>query len=145
VTWTSANTAIAQVSNASGTQGVVAGLSVGSTAITATLNGISGSTTVTVTAPTLVSIVVPPADPTVPTGTKLDMTATAVFSDGTMQDVTLVAEWTSSDDNVAHIQSTGSSDTNGRLMAKKPGTATITATIPTLGNAQGSTLVTVTS
>jgi hypothetical protein len=143
VNWTSGNIAIAQVSNASGTQGVVTGLAVGTTAITATLNSIFASTTVTVTAATLTSIIVTPANPTVPTGTKLTMTATAVFSDGTTQEVTLQANWTSSDDNVVHIQSTGSPNTNGRLEAKKPGTATITATIPTLGNAQGSTLVTV--
>jgi uncharacterized protein YjdB len=142
VSWTSGNTAIAQVSNASGTQGVVTGLGVGTTAITATLSAISGSTTVTVTPATLVSIIVTPANPTVPAKTTLQMKATAVFSDGTTQDVTAQADWTSSDDNVAHIISS-SSQTNGRLDARKAGTTTITATIPTLGNIQGSTVVTV--
>jgi hypothetical protein len=60
------------------------------------------------------------------------------------QDVTAQTDWTTSNMSVAHIQSTGSQVTNGRLMAKSPGTATITATVPALGGAQGSTVVTVT-
>ena len=144
VSWTSGDNTIAQVSGALGTIGLVTGLNMGSTSIAATLNGISGSTTVMVTVPTLVSIIVTPANQTVSAGTTLMMTATAVFSDGTMQNVTAQADWTSSDENVAHIISSGSPNTNGRLMAKKPGTTTITATIPSLGNAHGSTVVTVT-
>jgi hypothetical protein len=127
-----------------GFAGLVAGLGVGNTPITATLNGISGSTTVTVAAATLVSIIVNPANPTVSVGTNLTMTATAVFSDGTMQNVTAQTNWISSNSKVVRIRSTGSSKINGTAMAKSPGTTTITATIPTLGNAQGSTVVTVT-
>jgi hypothetical protein len=101
-------------------------LTVGNTPITATLNGISGSTTVTVTAATLLSIIVTPANPSLPAGTtKFQMTATAVFSDGTTQDVTQQANWTSSDSTVAFIISSSSTQTNGRLDAKTTGTATI--------------------
>ena len=144
VSWTSGANTIAQVSNALGTSGLVTGIAVGNTTITATLGGISGSTTVTVTVATLVSIIVTPANPTVPAKGALKMVATAVFSDGTMQDVTGQASWTSSNNGVVFIVSSGSPITNGRLTGRKLGTATITATIPTLGNAQGSTVVTVT-
>jgi hypothetical protein len=68
------------------------------------------------------------------------MTATGIFSDGTTQDLTQQVDWISSNTTVAHILST-SSHTNGRLIARKPGTTTITATLESL---QGSTAVTVT-
>ena len=55
------------------------------------------------------------------------MIATALFSDGTMEDVTAEADWTSSDEKVAHVKS-NSGNANGELQAKNPGTATITAT-----------------
>jgi uncharacterized protein YjdB len=71
------------------------------------------------------------------------MIATALFSDGTMEDVTAEADWTSSDEKVAHVKS-NSGNANGELQAKKPGTAIITATVPTLGGASGSTTITVT-
>jgi hypothetical protein len=70
------------------------------------------------------------------------VTATAVFSDGTAQDVTSQVDWTSSNVKVAHIISSSSPETNGRLMAfNKPGVTTITAD---LGGTEGSPLVTVT-
>lgn len=139
----SADNTLAVVSNGAGTQGLVTGQGVGNTPITATLNGISGSTTVTVTGATLTSIIVTPANPTVPAKSTLKLMATAVFSDGTTQDVTGQASWTSSDTSVVFIISSGSPITNGRMTARTPGIATITASIPILGNAQGSTLVTV--
>jgi hypothetical protein len=142
VSWTSSNIAIAQVANVSATLGLVTGLGVGNIPIAAT-QWCFDSTTVTVVAATLVSIIVTPANPTVLAGTKLTLTAIAVFSNGTMQDVTAQANRISSENNVAHILSTGSSKPNLRLVAKNPGTTTITATIPTLGNAQR-TVVTVT-
>ena len=72
------------------------------------------------------------------------MMATAVFSDGTSQNVTIQADWVSSDHDVADIISSSSVQTFGRLDAKEPGTTTITATV-TLGGVtlSASTLVTV--
>jgi uncharacterized protein YjdB len=143
VHWTAVDITIAQVSNVSGSEGQVTGLGVGSTSIIATLGVITGSASVTVTAATLTSIVVTPANPILVKDQKVPMMATAVFSDGTMQDVTAQADWSSSDDQVAHIISSSSPETNGELDARKTGTAIITATIPTLGGIQGSTTVTV--
>jgi hypothetical protein len=59
---------ITQVSNASGSNGLVTGVWVGNTAITATLNGIQGSTTVSVIAAAPTSITVTPANPSIAKG-----------------------------------------------------------------------------
>jgi plastocyanin len=50
VTWASSNPAIATVSNAPGSQGLVTGLAPGTATISATLDGMSGSTSISVTA-----------------------------------------------------------------------------------------------
>jgi hypothetical protein len=55
--------------------------------------------------------------------------ASAVFSDGTIQNVTKQTDWTSSDETVASIISSGSIITNGRLDAKTAGQTTITAAV----------------
>jgi hypothetical protein len=55
-----------------------------------------------VTAATLTSLIVTPANPSLAMGTTLQMTATAVFSDGTTQNVTSQVDWTSSNETVAH-------------------------------------------
>ena len=47
VTWSSSNTAVATVSNNSGTQGLATGISSGAVTITATENGVSGTATLT--------------------------------------------------------------------------------------------------
>ena len=47
VSWTSSNTAVATVSNTSGSQGLTTGVNPGNTTITATLNGVSGTASVT--------------------------------------------------------------------------------------------------
>jgi hypothetical protein len=98
-----------------------------------------------VTAATFTELIVTPANPSVPQHGTLHMVATAVFSDGSMQVVTIQADWVSSNHSVADIVSSSSVQTNGRLDAKEPGTTTIAATV-TLGGVtfSGSTLVTVT-
>jgi hypothetical protein len=84
VTWSAANSAIAPVSNTAGTMGLVTGLSVGKTPETATLNGVSGSTKVTVSAATLTSITITATAPvdSIAKGTTFQLTATCTFSDG---------------------------------------------------------------
>jgi hypothetical protein len=67
-------------------------------------------------------------------------TATAKFSDGTEQDVTVLANWISSDDSIAHVK-TNSGFSNGEVSAKETGTATITATVPSLSGASGFTTI----
>jgi hypothetical protein len=141
VSWTSSDNGVAAASNAVGTQGLASGIDVGSATITATIDGISGTTTVTVIAVTLQSITISPDSPTISKGTTIPLMAIGHFSDGSTQDLTALVSWASSDHTVAHVISSHSSHTNGRLKGNKPGTATITATYAGI---TGSTIVTVT-
>ncbi|HWG76944.1 MAG TPA: PilC/PilY family type IV pilus protein [Steroidobacteraceae bacterium] len=124
VTWSSSDTGIGSISAG----GLATGVAVGSTTITATLTGISGDTTLTVTPyvapvpPTLNSLVVTPATASIYIGNSQQFTATAYFSDGTTQDVTSSASWTSSNNGVATISG------GGRATGHIVGSVTITAT-----------------
>jgi hypothetical protein len=85
-------------------------------------------------APTLTSIAVTPASPSLPTGGTLQFTATGTFSDGSTQNVTSQATWVSSNTVVATISA------SGLATGIAAGTATISAA---LGGKTGSTLLTV--
>ncbi len=107
VSWVSSAPSIATVSDAPGSQGLVTGIGVGSATITATLGGVSGATTVTVTSAVLTSIAVTPPNPSIANGTTVQLTATGIFSDGTTQDL-ILASWISSSDTIATVANTGS-------------------------------------
>jgi trimeric autotransporter adhesin len=140
VSWGSGDNSIAQVSNVSGTQGLVTGLAAGTTPVTAFLNGIEGSATVTVTAATLTSITITPPDPSIANGTTVQLTATGNFSDGTTQDLTTQVSWASGDETIAQVSDVP--DTQGLVNGLAVGTASITAT---LNGIQGTATVTVTA
>jgi 6-phosphogluconolactonase (cycloisomerase 2 family) len=143
VTWSSSNTSAASVS----ATGVATAAGVGKTTITATMSGgltvnggpISGGTSLTVTAPTVVSLAVTPANPALELGANQSFLATGTLTDGTTQDLTRVATWASSDAAVLRINNTagrvGVGNTRG------PGAATVTAT---MGAVTGTTKATVT-
>jgi trimeric autotransporter adhesin len=144
VSWTSGDNSIAQVSNVAPNQGLVTGLGVGSTPITATLNGVSGATTVTVTAATLSSITIDPPDPSLAKGTSTPLTATGNFSDGSTEDLTSEVSWGTANGAVAQVSNVPSN--KGRVFAIGVGSTSIIATAPpTLGTVSGSTTVTVTA
>jgi len=85
--------------------------------------------------PTLSTITVGPATPTLTIGTTQQMSATATYDDGTTQSLTSGVYWATSDDTVASIT------TAGNVTAVGVGSATITAEA---GTVSGSTTVTVT-
>jgi hypothetical protein len=85
-------------------------------------------------APTLSSIAVTPANPTIPTGTTQAFTATGTYSNGSTQNLTSQVAWTSSSTSVATINS------SGVATAVNAGSTTILAT---LGTVTGSTMLTV--
>ena len=65
-------------------------------------------TTITVTpAVEVVSVTVTPSEKTITVGDGYQFTATAEFSDGTTQDVTTLASWTSSNTTVGEVNDTG--------------------------------------
>jgi len=99
VSWKSSKPNIANVRGS----GIAHGKKGGSVTVTATASGISGTTTLTVRTGTLVSLAITPAAPTAAAGTKQQFTATGTFSDGSTQDITLNAHWSSSSASVATI------------------------------------------
>jgi hypothetical protein len=137
-TWSSSASGIAGVSNAGGTRGQVTPLAAGTATISATYQGITGTDDVTVSAATLTSIVVSPANSTLAVGASLQYLATGTFSDGSQMDVTSYVTWLSSDAAVADV----SNATAGRGQAKAfaAGSTTISAV---RGMVTGTTTLTV--
>jgi len=135
VTWTSSSPSVATVNSS----GLVTGVALGSTTITAKSNNSSATATapVTVSSKTIVSIAINPTNPSI--SLSLDQqqqfTATATYSDGTMGDITTSATWTSSATSVATITSAGLAS------PVSIGSTTISAS---LGGAVGETSLTVT-
>jgi 6-phosphogluconolactonase len=99
VTWAATTPGIVKISTA----GLASTVAVGQTAITATMSGVMGNGSLTVTAATLVSIAITPATPTIPPGKTLQFTATGTYTDQTTQDLTTTVAWTSTNSAVAAI------------------------------------------
>src|SRR5262249_14744053 len=125
------------------TEGIATTIAPGTTTITAldVASGISGSTTLTVTNATLVSIVVTPANASLAEGGKLQYTATATYSNGQVRDITNYVSWSSSKPNSASIGN--APRRRGIATGKHQGVTTITATDAASG-VSGSTTLTVT-
>ena len=107
VLWTSSTSTVSLVSGDSSNPGVAATAAQGTTTIMASAMGVNGSATLTVSAPTLVSIALSPQDATMPLGATQQFTATGVYTDGSTQDLTATASWSSSATVVAVINSSG--------------------------------------
>ncbi len=138
VTWTSSSVSVATISNASGHEGFATTVGTGTSTITATLGGISNSTSLTVTAAVLVSLSVGPTNSFVYMTQTKNFTATGTYSDGTMQDLTTQVTWTSSDTTLGTISN--SFGIEGRATGIAAGAVTLTAT---LGSISGNTSLTV--
>jgi len=107
VTWQSSTPAAATISNALGAQGLATGVAAGETAITATLPGVTGAATLTVTEETLASIAVEPNPFSVAVGGKQQLIATGTFSLGTALDVTRSCTWSTSANRIARVSQGG--------------------------------------
>jgi trimeric autotransporter adhesin len=120
VTWTSATPATATI-NAN--TGLATSVAVGTTLIQATLAGLSGGTTLTVSGATLSSLSVTPApEVSLPIGLTQPFIVTGTYSDTTTQDLTTQATWTSSETNIATIGTN-----TGVALGVAVGDSTITA------------------
>ena len=129
VTWTSATTTVATISNAAGTHGLATSAGAGTTNVTAAFGGVTSNTAVlTVTTAVLTSIEVLPANPTTPVGFTRQFTALGRYSDNTTSDLTNDAalSFTSATTSVATISNTAGS--KGLATAVAAGTSVITAT-----------------
>lgn len=140
--WASSDDTTATVQTSGDTTpGLVASLAVGTVTITATYGEdiVSGSTTVSITAAELTAITgIAPANPSIALGRTQQFTATGSFTDGsTGVDITGMVNWSSSDEAVATINSTGLADSAAE------GPTTITADYT--GLTGQSTILTVTA
>lgn len=118
VTWTSSNTSVASVSNG----GLVAAVGAGVVTITATCEGKTSSSSITVSAVPVASVAVSPATASLTVGQTQQLAATPKDASGNALTGRAVT-WTSSNVTVATVSSTG------LVTAVAVGTATITATI----------------
>lgn len=84
--------------------------------------------------PILSTLTVGPTTPTFQQGSTLQMAATGTYNDGTTQDLTSKAFWSTSDSTIASI------NTTGLVTGVSPGQATITAAS---GTVSGSTTITI--
>ena len=135
--WTSSSTGVATVSDT----GLATGVTAGTATISATSAGVSGSATLTVTNSALVSISITPTSAQISVSglagpTTQQYTATAVFGDGSHQDITSSATWNSSNTGVATINS------SGLATAVAAGVVNITATSGNVTSNQGTLTVT---
>ncbi len=135
VTWTSNTLAVATISNAAGMNGLATSVGTGQTTITATLGSITGSTTLTVGVVALSSIALSPVNSSIALGTTQQFAAIGTYTDGSTQDLSSSAVWSSSDTTIFTV------NTTGLAVSVAAGAATITATA---NGVSGSTNLTVT-
>jgi hypothetical protein len=133
VTWTSSDTTKGTITSADGLATAVA---TGATTITATSGTIFGSTTLNVNSVTISDITVTPPSPNIALGLKQQFKAVATFSDGSIQDITLTAVWTSGTPATATVSATG-------LANSSPGSVGTTVISAAQGGVTGSTTLTV--
>ncbi len=118
--WASADAAIASVDSA----GVATGLATGTTSISASLDGVSGAAELTVSEAVAQILQILPPAASIPVNTTQDYRAYAVYSDGSVENVTFSAEWTLENDS-------------GILAAYEPGAAPVSREIDDFGTAIG--------
>ena len=149
VTWTSSNTAIAQISSKEVTYsscwdvGCAYAQSLGSATITATIGDVAASTTMAVSPALLVSLSVHPWSystdtPVIAKGMTIQYEALGTFTNNYRGDVTSSVTWSSLDNSVATISNeTGS---NGNARSISTGSTSISATS---GGISGSSILSV--
>lgn len=101
-TWSSSATNVATIASS----GLATTKVQGSATITAASGSISGATTLQVSAAALASITVTPASPTMNPGTYLQFAATGKYTDGSTQNLTTSATWSSGDSTIVTIGAT---------------------------------------
>jgi len=117
VTWSSMQPAVAAVN----AQGSVTAAGKGGAQVSAAYQGLTGSTSITVGPPSLVSITVSPNASSLPVGETEQLTATGTFTDGSTQSLTQSATWSSTCPTIATVNAAGAA------LAKAVGAATISA------------------
>jgi hypothetical protein len=107
VTWSSSDATVAIISNVAGSYGLATSSGQGTATITATSASVFFSTTITIGQATVSSIAVTPSSIAILLGAAEQFKAIATYSDGSTEDITQSANWTSSNPIVASVSSTG--------------------------------------
>ncbi|MCF6280627.1 MAG: Ig-like domain-containing protein [Candidatus Polarisedimenticolaceae bacterium] len=139
VTWSSSDDAVATVSNQAGSAGWIESVTVGTIQLSALYSGVTGSTAFEVKGAQLTSIDITPTELSMAAGLTENFTATGRYSDGSVQDLTALAVWQSSNSSVATIEN--SSGHHGEVASLVAGLSTISATFDGLS---GNTALTIT-
>jgi uncharacterized protein YjdB len=117
VLWISSTPTVARINST----GLATGIATGSTTITASLSGFSGSAALTVA--TVTALSVSPSTATIAVDAAQQLTATATYSNGSTGNVTSSATWISGTPTIAFVDSDGLA---GGILA---GSSTITASL----------------
>jgi hypothetical protein len=121
VLWQTDNEAVATISNAPDSFGVATGVSAGNATIVASRDGIAAKAQLFVSFAPIQQLLVQPPTASRDVGQTLQLGAIAVLGGGTFQNVTLSAAWSSSNEGIASVSSTGVATCNA------PGSVTIVA------------------
>ena len=118
VSWSSTDTSLLTVT----ATGHVQALKPGSAVLRASLNGVFGQVTVSISDAELTALRITPANLRLPAGTDRSLALVGLYGDGSQRDVTAQAQWQSSDAQVVAL--------SGReLSALQPGEAVVRATL----------------
>lgn len=131
VSWGSSDPTVATVSAA----GVLTGVKAGSVTVTASLGTVSGTGSVSITAPGLSSITVSPAAFSIASGQNKQLSATGFYANGTSQDVTSQVTWSSN-------SASATVSSSGLVSGVSAGSATITATLSSTTGTSAATITT---
>jgi hypothetical protein len=135
VRWSSSNAATGEFSNDNNSSGLFKAKSSGTTVVTASIDGVIGSSVFTVTSANLKSIQITPVNRSIPSGLSENFRATGIFSDGSNRDITADVTWSveNHDPEVAAAVISNQTGREGIAFAQRPGEATIRATMPGVG------------
>ncbi len=139
-TWVSNDSSVVEVTNVGSNKGFAQGKLEGSTKIQVQSEGISASLPIVVTSAFLTEIDISPEYETIVSGLSTNLVATGILSDGTIQNMTSLVEWSSSDVTIA--SSSNDPSIKGKVTGLSSGTADITAIY---NDIEGSASITVTS
>jgi hypothetical protein len=101
VHWSAGDGMVATVSNSAPTVGLATSVAQGNVMVMATLGGVSGSASLTVSSAALLSLSVSPTAPSLAVGGSLQFTAAGSFSDQSVRDITALVQWSTGDGTVA--------------------------------------------
>ena len=108
VDWSSSDGATVEVKNDLDSEGIMVGVSSGEATVEAQFEGLrSASVRVTVTNAALVGLSIEPTSVSVEAGQSIQLSSTAVYTDGTRGDSSTQVRWITSDGAVAQVSSAG--------------------------------------